>query len=141
MILQLRLRSSRPQSQFRLVLITSTLAMAAPSALSIVGTDVYPKLSSLPIIDISPYLSVGNRSKRISTSAALHAACLEYGFFYLDISQYVDPMEPEELTQLARQFFALPEEEKNQIALRNEDGARGTPARFSCDTRSAHGVV
>lgn len=100
--------------------------MSAPSALSVAPSDIYPKLSTLPIIDISPYLETGNHHKRISTSAALHAACLEYGFFYLDISKYVDPEEPAELTRLARQFFALSEEEKNQIALRNEDGARGT---------------
>lgn len=99
--------------------------MAAPSRLSAATTDDYPKLSSLPIIDISPYLSTGNRSKRMSTAAALHAACLEYGFFYLDISKYIDPKEPEELTRLAREFFSLPEEEKNKISLRNEDGARG----------------
>lgn len=100
-------------------------AMAAPSALSITQPGVYPKLSTLPIIDISPYLGTDNHSKRISTSAALHAACLEYGFFYLDISKYVDPGEPEELTKLAREFFGLPEEEKDKIALRNQDGARG----------------
>lgn len=99
--------------------------MAAPSALSFAQSDVYPKLSSLPIIDISPYLATGNSAKRMSTSAALHAACLEYGFFYLDISKYADPKEPQELVKLAREFFALPEEEKNRIALRNEDGARG----------------
>lgn len=99
--------------------------MAAPSALSIPMTDVYPKLSTLPIIDITPFLTPGNRSKRMSTAAALHAACLEFGFFYLDLSNYLDPKEPEELTRLAREFFALPEEEKNRIALRNEDGARG----------------
>ena len=103
--------------------------MAAPSALSVASADVYPKLSALPVIDISPYLATGNHSKRISTSAALHAACLEYGFFYLDISHYIDPKEPEELTRLAREFFALPEEEKNRIALRNEDGARGLSKR------------
>lgn len=101
--------------------------MSAPSKLSVATADEYPKLSSLPIIDISPYLTPGNRGKQMSTSAALHSACLAYGFFYLDISKYVDPKEPEELTRLAREFFALPEEEKNKIALRNEDGARGTP--------------
>ena len=45
---------------------------------------------------------------------------LEYGFFYLDITKYADPSEPEELTKLAREFFALPQHEKDKIALKNE---------------------
>ncbi|KAK2465192.1 hypothetical protein APHAL10511_002546 [Amanita phalloides] len=82
---------------------------------------------SLPIIDISPYLSEKPKdvAKRASVSVALHRACIEYGFFYLDISSYVDPHEPEELIALAKAFFTLPEEEKYKIALREGDYARG----------------
>ena len=79
----------------------------------------------LPIIDISPYLDGHDAHGRVSTSAALHAACLEYGFFYLDISNYVDQSEPDELIRLAREFFDLPQAEKDKIALKNEDHARG----------------
>ena len=82
--------------------------MAAPSALSVATADGYPKLSALPIIDISPYLTPGNQDRRLSTSAKLHSACLEYGFFYLDISKYIDPAEPEELTRLARCQYESP---------------------------------
>ncbi|KAH8104555.1 Clavaminate synthase-like protein [Cristinia sonorae] len=84
-----------------------------------------PKLTALPIINLSPFLKQEDGKGRLSTAAQLHAACLDYGFFYLDISSYIDPSEPEELTRLAREFFALPEVEKDQIALRNEDHARG----------------
>lgn len=104
--------------------------MPAPSATTTLTAADFPKLSSLPIINIAPYLTPGNRAGRISTSAALHAACLEYGFFYLDISSYVDPSEPEELTRLAREFFALPVEEKEKIALRHQDRARGKHLRL-----------
>jgi len=83
------------------------------------------KSNTLPIIDISPYLDGHDPHGRVSVSAALHAACLEYGFFYLDITKYADPSEPEELTRLARDFFALPQDEKDKIALKNEDNARG----------------
>jgi isopenicillin N synthase-like dioxygenase len=94
-------------------------------ALSSVSSAV--KLAALPIINIAPWLSDvdGHGIGRLSTSAALHAAVLEYGFFYLDISAYADPSEPEELIRLAREFFALPQEEKERIALRHQDGARG----------------
>ncbi|KAL1679087.1 hypothetical protein EV122DRAFT_263969 [Schizophyllum commune] len=86
-----------------------------------------PKPARLPIIDIAPWLSddPAQADARAAVSAALHSACVNYGFFYLDISSYVPKEEPEELTALAREFFALPQEEKEKIALRNEDGARG----------------
>jgi isopenicillin N synthase-like dioxygenase len=80
---------------------------------------------SLPIIDISPYLTDGNVEARKRTASALHAACVEYGFFYLDLSKYIDATQPEELTSLARAFFALAQEEKDKITLANQDGARG----------------
>ncbi|KAJ7784571.1 Non-heme dioxygenase N-terminal domain-containing protein, partial [Mycena metata] len=80
----------------------------------------------LPIIDIAPYLGDNHDvAARNATSEALHSACLKFGFFYLDISKYVDPAVPEELTTLARQFFALPQEEKDKLSLSNQDHARG----------------
>ncbi|EJC98113.1 Clavaminate synthase-like protein [Fomitiporia mediterranea MF3/22] len=89
------------------------------------------KLRSLPVIDIAPWVAPesahvrGHNGGRRSTSAALHAACLTYGFFYLDVSSYADQEEMEELSELARRFFALPQEEKDKLALANQDGARG----------------
>lgn len=58
-------------------------------------------------------------------AAALHNACTNYGFFYLDISSYIDPSKPEELAALAREFFALPQDKKEKISISNEDGVRG----------------
>ncbi|KAI0712195.1 Clavaminate synthase-like protein [Earliella scabrosa] len=85
------------------------------------------KLAALPIISIEPFIrSDADGAGRLSAAgAALHAACSQYGFFYLDISSYADPSEPEELTRLGREFFALPQEEKDKISLSREDGARG----------------
>ncbi|KAG5652963.1 hypothetical protein H0H81_002861 [Sphagnurus paluster] len=85
------------------------------------------KVNALPIIDIAPFLNQNSRNAdlRASTAAALHKACVEYGFFYLDISAYVDPAVPERLTTLGREFFSLPSEEKEKIALKNQDYARG----------------
>lgn len=99
--------------------------MTAPSAaLNATAADL-PKLISLPIVDISPYLPGRDQLGRLSTSSAIHAASLECGFFYLDVSKFVDLSEAEELARLAREFFNLSEEEKDKIALRNEDHARG----------------
>ena len=91
----------------------------------------FNKSHTLPIIDISPYLEGHDPHGRVATSAALHAACLDYGFFYLDISNYVDPSEPEELIRLARLFFDLPQDEKDNIALKKEDHARGKSDSFA----------
>ncbi|KAF7365225.1 Oxoglutarate 3-dioxygenase [Mycena venus] len=83
-------------------------------------------MSSLPIINIAPWLPQNtDNTAREAISKALHAACLEFGFFYLDISEYVDPAVADELATLARQFFALPQEEKDKISLSNQDHARG----------------
>ena len=83
--------------------------------------------SAVPIIDIAPWIEGNDHRGRLSTAAAVHAACLEFGFFYLDISSYVDPSEPEELSRLARRFFSLPQEEKDRISRSNQDHARGAP--------------
>lgn len=87
--------------------------------------------ASLPIISISPYLpgssDVGQRKE---TASALHAACRDYGFFYLDISTFADAGQMEELMRLAREFFALPQEQKDSISIRNQDNARGEAGRW-----------
>ncbi|GJJ10155.1 hypothetical protein Clacol_004381 [Clathrus columnatus] len=62
---------------------------------------------------------------RKETAQAIREACINYGFFYLDISSHVDAIETEELVRLAREFFVLPQEEKDRLSLRNEDHARG----------------
>jgi isopenicillin N synthase-like dioxygenase len=83
--------------------------------------------STLPIIDIAPWVNGDDHkdSDRLSAAAAIHDACLEYGFFYLDITSFVAPEEPEELSRLAHEFFGLPQEEKDKISLNKEDRARG----------------
>ncbi|KAJ7600557.1 hypothetical protein C8J56DRAFT_910602 [Mycena floridula] len=83
----------------------------------------------LPIINIAPFLDTGKSPEtlesRAAVASAIHSACVNFGFFYLDISSYVDPSEPERLTQLAREFFALSQDEKDKLSLKNQDNARG----------------
>jgi len=87
-----------------------------------------PSPDRLPIIDIAPFLNSDpdNSDQRVATAAAIHRACVEYGFFYLNIEAYASSSVPEELTQLGRQFFSLPQEEKDKLSLKNQDFARGT---------------
>jgi isopenicillin N synthase-like dioxygenase len=79
---------------------------------------------TLASLDIAPFLNPDSEN-RVSTAAAIHSACLEYGFFYLNIEAFVDPSVPEELAQLGRQFFSLPQEKKDDLSLKNQDFARG----------------
>ncbi|KAF7288566.1 Oxoglutarate 3-dioxygenase [Mycena chlorophos] len=83
----------------------------------------------LPIIDMAPYLTPAATPEQVAArkavSGALHDACLRFGFFYLDISTYVDPLVPDELAALARDFFHLPQEVKDRISLTKQDNARG----------------
>ncbi|KAF8158286.1 hypothetical protein B0H34DRAFT_657043 [Crassisporium funariophilum] len=84
-------------------------------------------LHKLPIIDIAPFLgsNPGDPDNRATTAQALHNACVEYGFFYLNLEAYLDPSEPEELVRLGREFFALPQDEKDKLSMKNQDHARG----------------
>ena len=88
---------------------------------------VAPKGSSLPVISITPWLPSfqGSSSARAETSCALHEACLNYGFFYLDISSFASKSETDEIEVLARQFFALDQAKKDSIGIAKTDGARG----------------
>lgn len=87
---------------------------------------------SLPVISIASYVNrtKSTNAERKATASALHAACRDYGFFYLDISSFAQPEEMEELLRLAREFFALTQTEKDKISIRNQDQARGQWDRF-----------
>lgn len=91
------------------------------------GEAAIKTASTLPVIDIAAWVNGHDHKRRLSTAAAIHAACLEFGFFYLDITSFVAPEEPEELVRLAREFFALPQDKKDKISLNNQDRARGAP--------------
>lgn len=91
-------------------------------------------MSSLPVISIAPYVQRDTHSDadRKATSDALHAACRDFGFFYLDLTSFAGKEEMEELMLLARRFFALGQDEKDRISIRNQDNARGGHS-WSCD--------
>jgi isopenicillin N synthase-like dioxygenase len=80
-------------------------------------------MNTVPIIDISPLVagvSTGSESAQTSEAAgvgaAMDAACREAGFFYIE-GHGVDPDLIGKLDELSRQFFALPESHKAEIAM------------------------
>lgn len=85
----------------------------------------------LPIIDISAFLDPSSSQEaRQTTAKAINAACINYGFFYLT-GHGIATSKLDEVVSLARDFFALPFEEKNKIkrfdagSPEGGDGARG----------------
>jgi isopenicillin N synthase-like dioxygenase len=85
----------------------------------------------LPIIDISSFLDPSSSKEARSTTAkAINAACVNYGFFYLT-GHGIPTTKLDEIINLAREFFALPLQEKNKIkrfdagSPEGGDGARG----------------
>ena len=85
----------------------------------------------LPIINISAFLDPKSTPEaRQTTAKAINAACANYGFFYLT-GHGIPTSKLDEIISLARDFFALPLEEKNKIkrfdagSAEGGDGARG----------------
>jgi isopenicillin N synthase-like dioxygenase len=98
-------------------------------------------MAALPIIPIAPFLPANkcldsNNNDGLNAARALHAACRDYGFFYLNLEGFVTKEETNELTRLARAFFSSSQEIKDSISLKNSDRARGatswatTPCSF-----------
>ncbi|KAJ3092141.1 hypothetical protein HK102_010421 [Quaeritorhiza haematococci] len=95
---------------------------------------------ALPIIDISPFLASSEDVKKDPSAPAAAAsyieqakkatgelidkACREVGFFYLT-GHGIPEEDLQEVRQLARDFFALPLEEKEEISIAKTDKARG----------------
>lgn len=82
--------------------------------------------SALPILDISPYMSAGGcDASRRRTAQALDAACRDPGFFYL-VGHGAPAEDIDRLHVLAKQFFAMPQARKEELALSRSPGsARG----------------
>lgn len=81
--------------------------------------------TGLPIIDISSFLDPNSSQEaRQTTAKAIDAACINYGFFYLT-GHGIPTSRLDEVISLARDFFALPLEEKNKIRRYDAGGPEG----------------
>ncbi len=68
---------------------------------------------TLPVIDVAPLLRGGDRS---AVAHAISRACRSLGFFYV-VGHGISPDTMARLEKAARAFFALPEQDKMQIAM------------------------
>jgi isopenicillin N synthase-like dioxygenase len=81
----------------------------------------------LPVINIAPWLpsSTPTDAEKQAVADALHAACRDFGFFYLNLTGFATEAEMDRLTDLGSKFFHLPQHCKDAIGLAHGDGARG----------------
>jgi isopenicillin N synthase-like dioxygenase len=70
----------------------------------------------VPVIDVAPLLRDGSDADVRRVGAAIDDACRDTGFFVIS-GHGVDPQLRHDLDTAAREFFALDEEEKGQIAM------------------------
>lgn len=79
-------------------------------------------VSSLPVLDFSQLL--GNTTQRRVFLSQLRMSARDVGFFYL-INHGVDQSLSAKVQQLSRQFFSLPDEEKQRVAMIHSPHFRG----------------
>jgi len=71
---------------------------------------------SLPVIDVAPLLEDGTAWECAGVAAQIQAACREYGFFYVTGHGIASEL-LQGLVEASAEFFALPEADKEQIAM------------------------
>ncbi|KAM3567598.1 hypothetical protein VYU27_010263, partial [Nannochloropsis oceanica] len=73
--------------------------------------------SSLPIIDLAPLVDPNASEKhKLQCAEALHHAAVNVGFLYIK-NHGVDPAITTDALELARAFFALPKDVKEEISI------------------------
>ena len=75
-------------------------------------------MKRLPVIDMAPLYDPTDEPGHQRVADEVGTACRETGFFYV-VGHGVDPKCLAALDVASRRFFALPEEEKNRIAMRH----------------------
>ena len=91
-------------------------------------------MDELPVIDIAPLIRGGEIA---NVAAEIDAACHETGFFY--VTGHGVPTELQaRVYELAREFFALPEDEKARVAMRQ--GGRAWRGWFPLEGELTSGV-
>lgn len=76
-------------------------------------------MKDLPSINIAPYhpstYSTYSETARAETAEALHVACRDVGFFYLQIDQFIPISKMDRILEKGRAFFKQSPEEKERV--------------------------
>ncbi len=81
-------------------------------------------VSSLPIIDISPFITTGSATERAAVAAQVREACINIGFFYIT-GHGVNETDLAEALAWTRRFFALPFADKFSVSAGNNADRHG----------------
>ena len=112
-----------------LVVFVFLLSLYIHVSLKTPSTSTKSNMTELPVISIQPYLPstshLYTEEDRLQSAKAIHIACKDVGFFFLDVQGFLQKDEMDEVLNLGRQFFASSQEEKDSIGLKESDGVRG----------------
>ena len=86
-------------------------------------------MKNIPIIDINGLLCGASASSKIAAEK-INKACLDNGFFYIS-NHGVDETLVRNLMRLTKEFFDLPQKEKENISIKNSLAARGYEGLFA----------
>jgi len=78
----------------------------------------------LPVVDIAPFIADPISAAAQPVVEALVQACHETGFVYIT-GHGIDPALDDEIFRVAREFFALPVAERQELAIANSAAFRG----------------
>jgi len=71
-------------------------------------------LSTLPVIDFSPFVRASDTAARASVAREIRKACVDIGFFYI-VGHGIDASDTAECHDWTRRFFELPVAEKRKV--------------------------
>lgn len=86
-------------------------------------------MNKIPIIDIQGLISNDLKSAK-NTAREINRACLDNGFFYIS-NHGVDQDLIDDLMRVAKDFFSLPQVEKEKISIKNSFASRGYEGLFT----------
>ena len=91
-------------------------------------------MTGLPVINVSPLRDPA--ADHTAVAAAIGAACRDSGFFYVS-GHGVPSVLLNELDALSREFFALPDQVKEQIAMTRAGGRGAVGSRSAASSPRA----
>jgi isopenicillin N synthase-like dioxygenase len=81
-------------------------------------------LTSLPVIDVSPFMDGGSPEGRWAAARRIREACIDIGFFYIQGHGFAES-ELADMLEWGRRFFALPLDRKMAVAVNDRSASLG----------------
>lgn len=94
------------------------------------GADAVERaaLETLPIIDVTPFVTGGTEAERRRVARQIREVCIDIGFFYIT-GHGIPQTELDRVLEFGHRFFELPEEQKMSLAI-DRGGSNNGYVRF-----------